>query len=219
MEERIDNETVQQIDLISMLKDIGREWLTILLLAIAAALFADIWICATYQPEYRTSTTFVVTAKGMNNNMGIRTKKYGIADVLNKKTDLKSVMLRYGEYELDILPGKEMVKNPTELIGNGYLERLLKVLRKNYDYVIVDTPPCGMLSDASAIARMTDGAVMVVRQDSARIDRILNGVENIADTGVNLIGYVLNGTEMGITGYGYGYGYGYGHYGYYGKKG
>ena len=41
-----------------------------------------------------------------------------------------------------------------------------------------------MLSDASAIARMTDGAVMVVRQDSARIDRILNGVENIADTGV-----------------------------------
>lgn len=69
MEERIDNETVQQIDLISMLKDIGREWLTILLLAIAAALFADIWICATYQPEYRTSTTFVVTAKGMNNNI------------------------------------------------------------------------------------------------------------------------------------------------------
>ena len=100
-------------------------------------------------------------------SMGIRTKKYGIADVLNKKTDLKSVMLRYGEYELDILPGKEMVKNPTELIGNGYLERLLKVLRKNYDYVIVDTPPCGMLSDASAIARMTDGAVMVV-QNSER---------------------------------------------------
>ena len=42
--------------------------------------------------------------------MGIRTKKYGIADVLNKKADLKSIMLRYGEYELDILPGKEMVK-------------------------------------------------------------------------------------------------------------
>lgn len=108
---------------------------------------------------------------------------------MNKKTDLKSVMLRYGEYELDILPGKEMVKNPTELIGNGYLERLLKVLRKNYDYVIVDTPPCGMLSDASAIARMTDGAVMVVRQDSARIDRILKRSRKYAGTGVNLIGY------------------------------
>lgn len=45
MEERIDNETVQQIDLISMLKDIGREWLTILLLAIAAALFAVLDLC------------------------------------------------------------------------------------------------------------------------------------------------------------------------------
>lgn len=69
MEERIDSENVQQIDLISMLKDIGREWITILLLSIAAALFADIWICATYQPEYKTSTTFVVTAKGMNSNI------------------------------------------------------------------------------------------------------------------------------------------------------
>ena len=69
MEERIDSENVQQIDLISMLKDIGREWITILLLSVAAALFADIWICATYQPEYKTSTTFVVTAKGMNSNI------------------------------------------------------------------------------------------------------------------------------------------------------
>ena len=51
MEERIDNETVQQIDLISMLKDIGREWLTILLLAIADALFEDIWICETYHTQ------------------------------------------------------------------------------------------------------------------------------------------------------------------------
>ena len=69
MEERIENEAIQQIDLISMLKDIIREWITILLLSVSAALFADIWICATYQPEYKTSTTFVVTAKGMNNNI------------------------------------------------------------------------------------------------------------------------------------------------------
>ena len=153
--------------------------------------------------------------------MGVTANEKGISDLLDRKADLKSVMIRYGEYELDVLPGKESVQDPTVLLGNGYLEKLLKVLRKNYDYVIVDTPPCGMLSDASVVARMTDGAVMVVRQDCARIDRILNGVENIADTGSDLIGYVLNSTEMGITGYGYGYGYGYGHYGhygYYGKK-
>ena len=54
----------------------------------------------------------------------------GLQMFLNKKADLKSIMLRYGEYELDISAGKRDGKNPTELIGNGYLERLLKVLRK-----------------------------------------------------------------------------------------
>ena len=69
MEERIDSGLVPQIDLISMLKDIAKEWWAILLLSLAVALFADIWVNATYQPEYKTSTTFVVTAKGMNTNV------------------------------------------------------------------------------------------------------------------------------------------------------
>ena len=69
MEERIDGGLVPQIDLISMLKDIAKEWWAILLLSLAVALFADIWVNVTYQPEYKTSTTFVVTAKGMNTNV------------------------------------------------------------------------------------------------------------------------------------------------------
>lgn len=149
--------------------------------------------------------------------MGLPPKEYGVADILEQTVELKDAVVRYGEYGLDILPGGGPMKDPSVVLGNGLMEKLLRVLPRKYDYVIVDTPPCGMLSDASAIARMVDGAIIVVRQDQARIDRILSGVENIADTNVDLIGYVLNGTEMGITGYGYGYRYGY-RYGYYGKN-
>lgn len=149
--------------------------------------------------------------------MGLPPKEHGVTDILEQTVELKDAVVRYGEYGLDILPGGSPMKDPSVVLGNGLMEKLLRVLPRKYDYVIVDTPPCGMLSDASAIARMVDGAIIVVRQDQARIDRILSGVENIADTNVDLIGYVLNGTEMGITGYGYGYGFGY-RYGYYGKN-
>lgn len=151
--------------------------------------------------------------------MGLIPKEHGVVNVLEQNAELKDVIVRYEVYGLDILPGGAPMKDPSVVLGNGLMEKLLKVLSRKYDYVIIDTPPCGMLSDASAIARMVDGAVIVVRQDQARIDRILAGVENIADTGVDLIGYVLNGTEMGVTGYGYGYGYGYRYgYGHYGKN-
>ena len=144
MEERIDNETVQQIDLISMLKDIGREWLTILLLAIAAALFADIWICATYQPEYRTSTTFVVTAKGMNNNIyqnlnstkelaGQFTEILG-SNVLKKKVaqDLGVNSLEV-ETSVDLVPETNLITLSVKAGTAAESYRILQSVMENYN--------------------------------------------------------------------------------------
>lgn len=146
MEERIDNETVQQIDLISMLKDIGREWLTILLLAIAAALFADIWICATYQPEYRTSTTFVVTAKGMNNNIyqnlnstkelaGQFTEILG-SNVLKKKVaqDLGVNSLEV-ETSVDLVPETNLITLSVKAGTAAESYRILQSVMENYNTV------------------------------------------------------------------------------------
>lgn len=146
MEERIDNETVQQIDLISMLKDIGREWMTILLLAIAAALFADIWICATYQPEYRTSTTFVVTAKGMNNNIyqnlnstkelaGQFTEILG-SNVLKKKVaqDLGMNSLDV-ETSVDLVPETNLITLSVKAGTAAESYRVLQSIMENYNTV------------------------------------------------------------------------------------
>lgn len=69
MNDRIDNETVEKIDLVSICRDVLREWWVILLIALSAALAANVWVNSTWQPEYRTSTTFIVTAKGMNSNI------------------------------------------------------------------------------------------------------------------------------------------------------
>lgn len=87
-------------------------------------------------------------------------------------------------------------------------------VRDEYDYIIVDTPPCGLVSDAHFFAQAVDAVLYVVAQDTVRISRIRSSIDNLMSTNADLIGCVLNGAVSGVSGYGYG-GYGaYGGYGY-----
>ena len=140
------------------------------------------------------------------------------------------------EFILGQLPAQELIR-PTKvenlhLICGGSVGRekggdmlsskrviaLINSARKLYDYVILDTPPCSLMADASEIAEYADGALMVIRQNFAARDQILDGVQSLAESGLPLMGCVLNGVHSSLSyGYGYGYGKGYG-YGYgYGK--
>lgn len=146
MEERIDSENVQQIDLISMLKDIGREWITILLLSIAAALFADSWICATYQPEYKTSTTFVVTAKGMNSNIyqnltSTKDLAQQFTEILGSNVLKKKVAQDIGvnsldvETSVDLVPETNLITLSVKAKTAAESYRVLRSVMENYNTV------------------------------------------------------------------------------------
>ncbi len=103
----------------------------------------------------------------------------------------------------------------------------MQTLKEQSDFLIIDTPPSSVLSDAAMYEALVDGAVMVVRQDFASAQQVQRGMETLADADIPVIGYVLNYMEEGAMGYGYSsYGkYGYGKYGYrrygygYGKYG
>ena len=69
MDDRIEIGIIDRIDIPSMIKDVLHQWWIILLLAISAALFANIWSTQTYQPEYSVSSTFTVSSRGMNSNV------------------------------------------------------------------------------------------------------------------------------------------------------
>lgn len=69
MDNKIENSFMGQVDIISILKDIIRQWWVILILSISVSLLTNIWVRESYQPEYTVSSTFVVTAKGMNSNI------------------------------------------------------------------------------------------------------------------------------------------------------
>lgn len=99
------------------------------------------------------------------------------------------------------------------------LEQLIERLRPDYDYIVLDTPPCGIISDAKFICRCADAIVYVVRHDYASRNQIVDSMQELADQKAKLAGCVLNDTPAVSHSKRYGYGqYGYGKYGY-GKTG
>ena len=153
--------------------------------------------------------------------LDIQDVKKGLMDVLLDKAYLTEVIVNYKETGLKVLPGREPVRTTARILNDKRIELLFETLRRAADYIIVDTPPSGLLADAAQIVRWVDAGIFVVRQDYAPAERVLDGIEMLSDTGLRLAGWVMNYGEAGITGYGYGYGYGYGRYGYskYGKYG
>jgi tyrosine-protein kinase Etk/Wzc len=112
---------------------------------------------------------------------------------------------------LDVLTSGPIPPNPSELISNGRLPELLEELRKEYDYILIDSPPYGLVTDSSIITNYVDATLYLVRFNYTLIDHLkrigdLNQQKRITNMSI-----IFNGLNYG-AGYGYG-GYGYGYYG------
>ena len=102
-----------------------------------------------------------------------------------------------------------------KVVKSDYLKEVFDALRDEYDYILVDTPPCGLVSDTSLIAQAVDAIVYVVLQDTVRVNKILGGMDSVSHSNARLLGVVMNGAQSGFAGYGENYGYSYGGYGHY----
>lgn len=102
--------------------------------------------------------------------------------------------------------------NPSELLSSGRFAELLNKLSKEFEYIIVDTPPVGMVTDAAVISDSVSGTVVVIKQNYTYKDRFDKTIENLKKVDANIIGYVLNAVDENK------YSYKYGHYSYYGNE-
>jgi len=152
--------------------------------------------------------------------LDLEDSEFGFVDVLTGKAAVKDAARLYGGLKtLIVIPGGKPMSDPAELISSDMMKKVVDGLRSSADYVIFDTPPSAVVSDAAAIARCVDGGVFVVKQDYAKVDVLQEGMEMFPGSGIQMLGCVLNSTVAGLTGSSYSYGhYGYGKYGGYGKK-
>lgn len=116
----------------------------------------------------------------------------GVSDVLSGMADEKDA-IQIAEFEhLHVLTAGSLPPNPGELLGSIQMEELLKRLEKVYDYIIIDTPPVNIVSDALSLAKLTDGIILVVREGATTHPNIQAAISTYHLSKCNILGLVLN---------------------------
>lgn len=138
----------------------------------------------------------------------------GLTEYLLGEADEMSVIQSPEEGNLCLIPGGKQATNPSELLSNGRLKRLLDRVTPVFDWVILDSPPCLPVADASIVADLCDGVLLVVRAASTFSEVAKRACQELQ--GRNIVGVVLNAADedhifSSYYSQGYGYGYGNGH--------
>jgi protein-tyrosine kinase len=133
----------------------------------------------------------------------------GLTDYLRGEVDEIAVIQHGQEGNLCFIAGGNEVTNPSELLSNGRMKLLLDRVTPVFDWVILDSPPCLPVADASVLADLVDGVLMIVRAASTPSESAQRAVQELR--GRNVIGVVLNAVDEAsaygsyyYTGYGYG---------------
>ena len=158
---------------------------------------------------------------GLNKVFNISKREQGITQYLaNPEKNLMDLVQPSDvSKNLYILPGGTVPPNPTELLARDGLDKAIETLKKNFDYVILDTAPVGMVTDTLLIGRVADLSVYVCRADYTRKNEYTLINELIDGNKLPNLCTVINGLDLKRKKYGYYYGYGkYGKYYGYGKR-
>lgn len=149
--------------------------------------------------------------------------KTGLSDVLSAKCEFEEAVtdaLFPALSNLKIMGAGKSTNAPSELLRGPKFESVLDKARAVFDYIIVDTPPVSMVTDAEIIYPLSDLNILVLHYGRHSMDEIKEHVEKIKRMSNKPLAFVMNFCEHELGGYyGYGYGYGYGYYGKYGRYG
>lgn len=115
------------------------------------------------------------------------------SNYLQENSDLKQLLKQEGKKnEITFILQSKAVTEPDKLLQQGRIEEVLKTVSEKMDYVIMDTPPIGIVRDAEVIAGYTDAIMLVFRQDQTRAAAINDLVDILDDTGTVALGGILN---------------------------
>ena len=137
----------------------------------------------------------------------------GLTHYLSGLNSLNQIIYSANVDNLHLIFSGQIPPNPSELLNSKVFSELISDLRKEYDYIIIDTPPLGSVIDAAIIAQNCDGMILVVESNSVSYKFVQKVKEQLDKSDAKILGVVLNKVDMSDTGY---YGKYYGKF--YGEK-
>lgn len=133
----------------------------------------------------------------------------GLSELLNNDAKIEDCLIRT-EYGVDVIANGSMPPNPAELIKSDAMRSLLKGVESHYEYILFDTPPVGVITDAAALSPLCDGVLYVVRHSFASRKQVHSAIKKLQMVDANIFGTIL--TQYDVP-----KGHGRRHYGYYHK--
>lgn len=139
-------------------------------------------------------------------------------DILVGSSDWDKVTGDVSIDNLHFLPAGTNAPNPTELVASVTFKNLIEQFRKEYEYVLIDSPPALPVADASIIGAITDGTIFIYQSNTTSRHLLLRAMRTLEKNHANLLGIVINQLSHDVVlprsyygryGYGYGYSYGY----------
>lgn len=118
--------------------------------------------------------------------------KPGLSDKLGNFVNDELCIYRTSYDNLFLMPAGTLPPNPTELLISDDMSNLLDTLSPLFDYILVDAPPIGVVTDASIIGSKTKGIVMILKGGKTRTEHIKDSIDSLEKAGARLIGCMLN---------------------------
>jgi capsular exopolysaccharide synthesis family protein len=140
----------------------------------------------------------------------------GLSSYLSNQKTKEEIINKTQFENLDIILSGPIPPNPSELLNTEKMGSFINELKKEYKYIIIDTPPIGLVTDGLILMEHSDINIYVVRQNYTTKEMVKNFDEMVKNNNIPKINLIINGISTDKSSYGYGYGYGdtYG-YGYY----
>lgn len=114
----------------------------------------------------------------------------GLSDVIIGNYELSRGIVKLRN-NLWFLPAGTVPPNPSELLGTNRMAKIMAEVEKNFDFVIVDAPPIGIVADPLVLSPLVDGFIMVVRKNMAKKDEIDRCIRNMKKSGTKMLGFIM----------------------------
>jgi Mrp family chromosome partitioning ATPase len=138
----------------------------------------------------------------------------GLVDILSSKSDFQSTMVPvantlvpFADDNLTVLPAVRRTQSSTSLLSSPRMRDLFDVLREQYDFILIDSPPILPLSDMNIFEEVVDGIIMIVRAESTARDAVTKALDTLGTEKV--LGIVLNDVRQAFSYYQFNYQYDY----------
>lgn len=125
--------------------------------------------------------------------LGLSSSKIGgLTNILSDSKSVEECIVHFNDIRINFLSSGPIPPNPAEILGSNKMKSLIKQLSEKYDYILLDTPPVSVVTDAAVLSNFADGVLFVVRQNYANVETAQIAKKNLENVGAKVIGCVLN---------------------------